>query len=346
MWPYWIMYLLPVMGVLSSADLKARRSGVGWGLVVFLFAVLVGLRDRVGGDWVNYKVMFTRIQHAKLDELFAYGDPGYTLLNVIAGETGGGIYTINMVCGLFFVYGMAYFAKRQPLPWVALAVSVPYLMIVVGMGYTRQAVALGFALVGLAELAKDSRKRFVFWVLMGALFHKSAVLLLPIGALSATQNRLWTYFWIGMTATIGAYALLLDTAQDLWTNYVEARYQSQGGLIRVLMNVVPSVILILCRDRIFRNPVERKLWMWMAMLSLISLPLVGLASTAVDRVALYFIPIQLFTFSRLPMLANSMSGYQTIVGGILIYYLAVMIVWLNFAAHAKYWLPYSNFLWS
>ena len=34
----------------------------------------------------------------------------------------------------------------MPLPWLALAVAVPYLVVVVAMGYTRQGVAIGFAI--------------------------------------------------------------------------------------------------------------------------------------------------------------------------------------------------------
>ncbi len=62
---------------------------------------------------------------------------------------------------------------------------MPYLINIVAMGYTRQSVALGFAMIGLAALGEQRVRRFVLWVLVGALFHKSAVLLLPIAALAA-----------------------------------------------------------------------------------------------------------------------------------------------------------------
>jgi hypothetical protein len=66
-----------------------------------------------------------------------------------------------------------------------------------------------------------------------------------------------------------------------------------------------------------------------------------MASTAVDRVALYFIPIQLFVFSRLPRLAPSSTGRTALVLAIVAYYGAVELVWLKFATHAQYWLPYQ-----
>ena len=39
------------------------------------------------------------------------------------------------------------------------------------------------------------------------------------------------------------------------------------------------------------DPQERKLWTWIALAALLCLPIVSLATTAVDRVALYLIPI-------------------------------------------------------
>ena len=82
----------------------------------------------------------------------------------------------------------------------------------------------------------------------------------------------------------------------------------------------------------------------MAVLSLTTLPLVAISSTAVDRVALYFIPIQMFAFSRLPFLAGTVQNYNLIVMGILGYYALVLFVWLNFASHAYAWLPYQSYL--
>lgn len=46
------------------------------------------------------------------------------------------------------------FARSQPDPWLAVLVAVPYLVIVVAMGYSRQAVAIGILLAGLGRLER------------------------------------------------------------------------------------------------------------------------------------------------------------------------------------------------
>ena len=90
------------------------------------------------------------------------------------------------------MWGTVVFCRDQPNPWLALLAAVPYMLVVVGMGYTRQAVALGFALLGLAALGHGRTRAFVIWIAIGATFHKSAVSLLPIAALAASHNRFMT----------------------------------------------------------------------------------------------------------------------------------------------------------
>ena len=68
--------------------------------------------------------------------------------------------------------------------------------------------------------------------------------------------------------------------------------------------------------------------------------LVSPSTTAVDRVALYVLPIQIAVLSRVPGgLLSEFTGKLAVIG----YSLAVQFVWLNFAAHADYWVPYRFF---
>ena len=64
------------------------------------------------------------------------------------------------------------------------------------------------------------------------------------------------------------------------------------------------------------------------------------SSTAVDRLALYGMPIQLFVWSRLPdVIGRGRSA--VIVFGCVIYSSVVLVTWLLFATHSAYWLPYQ-----
>jgi hypothetical protein len=341
MWPYWLMFLIPAWATLLPARLKPGQSSGMWVFVGVIFSVMIGVRYQVGGDWGQYGRLFADVGRLDFIGSLSRGDPGYYGFGWLIAQAGGGISILNLVCAAVMMWGTVTFCRSQPNPWLALLVAVPYMLVVVGMGYSRQAVALGFALLGLVALGKGRIRTFVIWVAIGATFHKSAVLLLPIAALASSRNRFQTSVLVGMTTLLLYYLLLRDSSEALWQNYVDAGYQSEGGFIRVVMNALPALLLIWFRKRLVPDKKEQKLWLWIAAFCLMCLPMVALASTAVDRVALYLIPIQLFVFARIPRLAMTVTARTQVVVAIVGYYGAVFFVWLNFATNAIYWLPYK-----
>lgn len=308
-----------------------------------MLAVMIGFRYEVGADWRGYLDYLYSAELLSFSEVFTSDEPGYILLNWIAARTVGEVWLVNLFCGFVFAVGLVVFARCQPRPWLAILVAVPYLVIVVAMGYSRQAVAVGLAMLGLSALARDrSSLKFVAWVGLAATFHKSAVMLIPLAALAANRGRLWTAAWIG-AATVMFYWLFLEDSIDRYIGgYIEAGYQSEGAAIRVAMNALPAAIFLLARRFFILTPAELKLWTIMSLLALVFVffLLVSPSSTAVDRMALYLIPLQVFVLSRLPDMLGGRKASE-ITFGVVAYSATVQFVWFNFAAHAAYWAPYQ-----
>lgn len=344
MLPYWLFLFIPALAIFSGRQLNERSRSIVWFCVWIFFSVAIGFRHEVGGDWFNYIRRYQVYGETPIFSVLSGGDPLYYLITWLAVKSGASIHAVNLICGMIASAGIVRFASIQPLPWLALFVSVPYLIIVVSMGYTRQSAALGFLLLGLVSLGRGRPDRFVIWVLLGAAFHKSAVLMLPVAALASTSNRFWSAVWIGLISLVGGYFFVFDSADQLWANYVEADMQSQGGLLRVLMNAVPALLFLLYCRRIRLGDAERQLWWWMSIMALVCIPLVMVSSTATDRVALYLIPLQLYVFSRLPFIFSDPKFRALIVAGVVGYYTLVQAVWLFFASHAYAWIPYRSIL--
>jgi hypothetical protein len=311
-----------------------------------MLIIFIGLRFEVGGDWSNYAAQLEGIRGLTLEEVLMRSDPGYQLTSWISLLLGTDIYGVNLICAAIFSIGLIAFCRSLPRPWLALSVSVPYVVIVLGMGYTRQGVALGCAMLGLISLRDRRSTKFILWIIVGAAFHKTALLLLPIAALANARKRGWTVLWVIVVTSL-AYVLLQDAAEEMYDTYVGAEIQSEGALIRLLMNAVPAVILLRYRHRFNFNSAESQLW---KLLSGISVLLVGLlfvspSSTSIDRAALYLLPLQLVVFAHLPDIFGARGNKnQRAVGIILSYYAVVLFVWLNFATHAEYWVPYRFYL--
>ena len=353
MLPYLLMFLVPTVLALRESARLHNLVGVvvppvrvqsRWWLTMAILTLLVGWRYEVGGDWFNYLRSY---QNAYSDSQFSVwwlNDPGYRLLEWLALQTDWGIQGVNLMAAAIFSYGLVLFCRHLPRPWLALAVAVPYLVIILGMGYSRQGVALGCLMAGLVGLGQGRIVSFVVWTLLGATFHKSAVLLLPMGALAASHSRLFTTLWVSIVLATAYVLLLEDSVEALQANYLDAEIQSEGALIRLAMNALPAALLLWKRHHFAVTLPQQRLWFWFA---LASLTLVGMyfaipSSTAIDRLGLYLLPVQLMVFAYLPEVLGRKNGKGNglWVVAVLAYYATVQFVWLNFATHANAWLPY------
>ena len=344
MLPAWLAAHEPSPRLLANATAGVtRRIPSAWWWIMLGLTLLVGWRHQVGGDWYNYLNNFQKISIASLDKEWWSNDPGYRLLEWIAIEQDWGLHGVNLLAASIFSYGLVRFCLSLPRPWLALAVAVPYLVIILGMGYSRQGIALGCIMAGLVALGQGRVLRFMVWAVLGATFHKSAVLVLPMAALAASQRRVVTALGVGVVVAVAYATLLEDSVQSLQSGYLEDGYQSEGALVRLLMNTLPAGLLLWQRKRFGLDPKQERLWFWFALtaFALLGWYFVSPSSTAVDRVGLYLLPLQLMVFSHLPeAMCRSPGTSRTWVGRVLLYYACVELVWLNFATHAFAWLPY------
>jgi hypothetical protein len=355
MWPYWLLFFLPAW--LAITRLRSRQCpnthwSSYWKLIFVLLVLMIGLRHEVGGDWGNDWVLYQGTVGSKINATFwealSVGDPGFSLLMWLLDLIGLGLHTLYLVSAVLFCWGFIVFCRAQPRPWLALTVAVPYLVIVVAMGYTRQSVAIGLSMLALVGLVQGNVLRFVLWLALAATFHKSAVILLPLAMLAGSRRPLFVAFWVCVSTFILFTLLLQESVDGLVKNYIVAEYNSQGAGIRIAMNAVPAVIFLWFRRRFIMSSNEHIFWTWMSLGALVFIGVLAVSpsSTAVDRVALYWIPLQLLVLSRLPD-AMGREGRKNAVWvyAVVFYSATVQFVWLFFAQTAFAWLPYQFFPW-
>lgn len=357
---YWFMFAFFALGALlyrradaspaslgaagTSAPVAARQAFSPMFLLgALLIAVLVGFRYRVGADWETYEFYFQWADYATLGRVLQKSDPAYQFVNWTVQHLGGRMWGVNLICGIIFSWGLWRFARVQPEPWLAIVVAVPYLVVVVAMGYSRQAVAIGILLAGLAPLLRGgSVIRFAVYVAIAALFHRTAIVALPLVIFAGERNRLLNLI-AGVAIFLLLYdALLADDVDTLVKNYIVAEYSSQGAAIRVVMSLLPALLILATPKRFGFPPQEERLWRLFSFAALGCLLLLFVlpSSTVVDRLALYIFPLQLAVLSRVPR-AFGMEGAGRLM--VIAYCFLIQFVWLNYASHADYWVPYRFF---
>lgn len=339
----------------GALALGQPRMAYGTYVMALLTALMMGLRYEVGGDWFAYLDNYDQVRLLSFSQALGNFDIGYAVLEFVAGRFDAGIWLVNLACALIMIFGLMRFCARQPNPALSMLVAVPYLVIVVGMGYTRQGVAIGLVLAGLARADEKAPIRIIGYILAAALFHRTALLVMPLVLLPIFRRNL-LYAICGALAFALLFYLLLGRSTDqLITNYVDADYESSGATVRVAMNLVPAILALTLRQRLGFTRYQSDIWSVFALVSLATLPLVLTASftTAIDRLALFLIPLQIAVLPRIPYVFGlpgagenpTPRGREKMNAQLILavcgYSAAVQLVWLVFATHARLWVPYQ-----
>lgn len=349
MWPYWLLLAIPSAAALADDRPRTRallRAHAVWVLAVLALTLFIGLRDQIGADWPRYVLKSAQDSRIGLMQVLAAKDVGYRLLDKVSGLFGFGVYGTNVLCALIFSAGLVVFARRQAYPFLALAVAVPYLVIVVAMGYTRQAVAVGFVLVALAMLGEGRRGWGAGLIVLGALFHISALVMLPF-VLAGASRRL-VLAGVGLMVLAGGAAFLVVLARhDLhaYLVYLEHGRSSAGAKARVMMNALPALLFLVLRRRLAFAPAADRLWFWMSLAALVmpAVLVVSPSSTVVDRLSIYFIPVQIAVYARLPVLfARPLAAVAGVIG----YCAVILFGWSSYSDHVEAWVPYRSVITS
>jgi hypothetical protein len=352
---YWLLFAFFAVGafvaplnlgpVYSTPQGQSRQVPSQFRLAFIAGAIaticMIGLRYRVGPDWQTYTYIFWNAHTQYLSAALKLGDPGYEALNWIAYQLGADFWLVNLISAAIFGWGLFRFCSAQPAPWVAAAIAVPYMIIVVAMGYTRQSIALGVLMAGLARQGRGaSVLNFAIYVAVAAAFHKTAVVVFPLVALAGKGSK-FVSFLIAVCASVLLYdSFLQSSVSGLIKDYLDTDYSSQGALVRIAMNMLAAVLLWAFKGKLGFSDHEFKIWRNFALAAVLFVILFAVipSSAAVDRMSLYIIPLQLAVLTRIALLGrNRTSG----IAAVLIYMFAVQYVWLNFAQHARFWVPYQ-----
>ena len=347
---YWLLFAFPALMALTY---PARTERYGYGsaqaaalLAFALFYALVGgLRWETGGDWLTYAEMYDEIRLDSLGFALTRTDPIYGIMNWVSAQIGTELYLVNFICCWVLVYGVIRTAMTMREPWLAVLISVPYLLIVVGMGYVRQGAAIGMVLIAIGSLDRAKPFRTIFYLVLATGFHSTAVIAFPFFVFALTRRN--RAFALG-AALAGAVIYINVLAPRLNTfeiGYVQQEYESGGALTRVLMGLLPA-LLILVRWRAFpASDRVRSVWLAIALANIGALVRLMLApsSTAVDRIALFVSIIQLAAFGEIrALLGMSDRGVLLVRVAMIGVAAAVQSVWLIFATHAEFWVPYQS----
>ncbi len=345
MFLYWFFFITFSFLSISPINLENNLSKILKYFILFLLIFFMGLRHEVGGDWDLYLRDFSsNIVFFNFFKFEYLRDFGYETLSFICFHLGIGIYGLNFIIATFFIISLNRFSMEfSKNYWLSLVVSFPYLITVVGMGYTRQGSALAFILLALVSLKKNKIFSSYVYLILAILFHKSAVIMLPIIFL--------TYFRFSLTNILiililigGCVVVIFPEFARVQSGYFSdgTKYVSTGVYYRLFLNLLAGFLFLIFYKKIKTYYKIDNLVILIFFITIFLSFLAADYSTFVDRIIIYFTFIQIIAFTRL---SSINENYRILISVFVIFIYSLMyFIWLYFANHSYAWVPYNNLI--
>lgn len=223
-------------------------------------------------------------------------------------------------------------------------IAFPYILVVCGMGYVRQATALGFGILAIISLIKEKKLYFLFYIMAACLFHKTAIFFLVY---LFSYNLFKNKYLLIIASIIGILflSIFFDMYKHLIYYYIgPGQYMSSSGyLFRYSITFVAAILFFIFYKNLSLSDAEKNIYFINSGLVLLFSFFLFFAPVFLDRMNIYLSIIQLFIFSRLPFVFNNLTIQSFIAIIIVFFNFVYFLIWLVFATHSSYWLPYNNF---
>ena len=344
MLPYNIVFFSIFFLVLFDKKIPFSIKKIFYFILFTLLVLFVGLRHQVGGDWFSY-IDYIKDLTVSPEKFFDFrADWGFTLLLYIFFESEYKIYIVNFICAFIFISSIFYLAIKQDKPILLIFVAVPYIINVIGMGYTRQSVAYAFLIFSILAKKNNNNMLFILLIIIGSLFHKS---LLPFIILYFVDVKIRFKELLGFIVLLIILLLVVlykfETVNFYYYYYLgEGKHHSSGGVLyRYLINCIPVAIILIFGVKFIKSDSEKKIIIALSVFTILGLIFHQISSTAFDRMGLYLTILQLYVYSNLSVII--INNYLRKIAYLCVFFLYFMINYgfLLFSPYKTDWIPYN-----
>lgn len=360
MYTYIALILFLLISTLVCLD---HRTSERASIYIFIFDLLLiylisGFRYYVGQDYQHYIDQYTYVKSLGIDG--TYTEIGFSLLLWALVELNAGPLSVFIVSSgilsLCLGYAVIRLFRRET-RCLALLIFTTFGFFFSSMNLVRQYIAGSFILLAFT---RDSDKKgsieFVALIVLGALFHTSALFVLAVEPLRRIATKDFGDVVFLVLYSISLIFVLIDVREILkiiipllprWDTYLSDTSFTERNNLALIKNIVPNVLLILCvylaRRHTGKHEDESRQFAGMFLYVITQNMFFGV--TALTRISeLFFLPYIFCTCSIGEMIEQKKCKY--IYYAILMVYGIILTTYTIFINNGNGVIPYQSMLFN
>lgn len=334
---------ITIASLLLIAFSSLRHQGVG----VDTYVYMLGFESMRSVSWSTLTVDFLP-NYLGLNG-YAGRDPGFDLLQKILVTIIPNGRFLLFASSSFLFYSLGLFLYRTQCSMKQLYFFYIFYIVLfndyIPNAAVRQTFAFSFVLLGYCCLINGNLKKFILWVIIGSLIHKTALLALVLAVLYYVKNVKLVYkagllAFIGVVMfyqQIGSFFLMGDA---IYGSYIESSYYDEASkpiMVVLLMAIFYFIILFsLKRDM---DIYDNRLYYYGSLIAIVLTPLLWLDPSLL-RLVVFFGPFLGLNIGN--AIENSKMKNILFVGLIVIFSLKSLssseykFMWQDMQMHERY----------
>lgn len=352
--PLFLLALLTIIENIKKFQNFIRQKYLFYFVAITLI-IFICFRYEIGCDWPAYENKFSLIKDSSIGYIFAnqkqFFDIGYSIIAKLISYKFN-FSVLNIIYGLLFTIPLLFFVKNIKRSFLALMISYPYFIVVVGMGPLRQSAAIGFFMLCIVNYILKRKKLFYFYSIISILLHHSAILFIGILSIlnelnnKEKSNGLYRkiFYFLILIFVISVFPVIIPKIMNYIDMPVSKTFFSRGAYFIWFINLIPSILYLTNISKFNFQSNLKNLLKLFAILEIFFLPILIIYSVLSYRLLLYFFPISIFITSYLPDSNIFNLRKNVIISSLVLLCFLSLLAWLKFAYHSNCWLPYQNIL--
>lgn len=299
-----IFYLFIILSTTISSELSVRISGKVWRdifkwITILIPSITAGIRLNVGTDYNLYQKGFQQIIN---NETTRYEDfeIGYKFVNKLVAFCNGNFHWVMFIMSFFtilFIY-KALYNERKNIRLSYGMMTYMFLFYQTSLNIVRQSLAISICIYALTCIYTKSVKRYILYIILASLFHKSALICLPVVFIKVIfEDIKYKYIrYIVYTLLlllvfnkniIGTIVLYIFNSH-YYAGYFLRETDKGGNILLYLIKILPFIMFGLYKIKYINNSKSISLYFNLMICGYILGMLGCFSLTQVQRVAFYF----------------------------------------------------------
>ena len=347
------------LAVFSLSEIKlSHDKKFFYFILLFIFMLLfVSGRHNVGGDYVKYLYWF---EYAKLFPTKGFSTLlGLNYITIISQTLSPKYFFFNFLCALIFISGIFKFLNISNERLFLLILLIPTMIYVVGLGYTRQSVSIGFLCLSIYYWSENMNvKKYIFFIL-SVLAHISSLIFFFILFYKTYEKiKLFKLYILSASFIIFLFIIYnfyfnnLSNLSSVIGLDVKINIQNSSfKYLKFLAHILPCIIFIFFLKDFKKDKKIYPLYFFSVTLTIAVIVLMIILKIIIDkssyidvmadRLLLPFLLVEALIFVRLYSIVN--FEYKFLFKLLILFYFGFMLfTWLEFADNSHAWKPYRS----